>query len=61
MTAIRNNPVVVGILTLIAATVTTLAAFGVELTDEQVNALRTLAEAAVVLAFYIRSRVTPTK
>lgn len=59
MNRIRREPVVTATLGFVAAVIATLVAFGVTLTEEQVHALRTLGEAALVLAFYVRSKVTP--
>lgn len=56
-----NEPVVSLVVGLIAATGALLAAFGVDLTAEQTAALSGFAVAALGLAVYVRSRVTPTR
>lgn len=54
---VRNEPVLVtGLLTAVLAL---LAAFGLSLSDEQVGAI--LAVTASVLAFVVRSKVTPVR
>lgn len=45
----------------VAAGAAVLIAFGVHLTHEQTLALCNLAQAALSLAFYTRSKVTPTR
>lgn len=56
---IAREPVLAATVTLILAVFGVLVAFGVELTDAQIHALRTLAEAALALAVLVRSKVTP--
>lgn len=56
----RQEPVVTLVVALIAAAGGLLAAFGVDVTGEQIAALSTFAVAAIGLAVFVRSRVTPT-
>lgn len=55
-----QEPVVTLVVALIAAAAALLAAFGVDITPEQIAALSAFAAAAIGLAFYVRSKVTPT-
>jgi adenine-specific DNA glycosylase len=55
-----QEPVMTLIVSLIAASGALLAAFGVEVTPEQIAALSTFAVAAIGLGLWVRSRVTPT-
>ncbi len=57
---LSREPVLVGFLALVGAALTVLVAFGVDLTDAQAHALRSLAEAGFVFALLIRSKVVPT-
>lgn len=56
-----NEPVVSLVVGLIVAGAALLVAFGVPVTGEQVTALSGFAAAALGVAFYVRSKVTPTK
>lgn len=55
-----NEPVVSLVVGLIAAGAAVLAAFGVPVTAEQIAALTGFAAAALGVAVYVRSKVTPT-
>jgi hypothetical protein len=57
---VANEPVVALVVALIVAGGGLLAAFGVDVTDAQIAALSTFAVAALGLALYVRSKVTPT-
>lgn len=57
----KQEPVVTLVVALIAAAGGLLAAFGVDVTGEQIAALSTFAVAAIGLAVFVRSRVTPSK
>lgn len=59
MRPIKDEPVVTGVVTLLMAAGGLLAAFGVHLTDVQVSAVTQFVEAAFVVAFLVRSQVTP--
>lgn len=54
-----REPVMTLAVSLIAASAAVIVAFGVHLTDEQILALSNLAQAALSLGFYVRSKVTP--
>lgn len=56
-----GEPVVSMVVGLIAAACTLLVVFGVHLSQAQIEALSGFAVAALGLAFYVRSRVTPTR
>lgn len=56
-----TEPVVSMVVALIVAGGALLVAFGVHVTDEQIAAILTFAVAALALAFWVRSKVTPTK
>jgi len=56
-----GEPVVTLVVALIAAAGGLLAAFGVDLSAAQIEALTGFAVAALGLAFYVRARVTPTR
>lgn len=56
-----REPVMTLSIGLIAAGAAVLVAFGISLTDEQILALCNLAQAALSLGLYVRSKVTPTK
>lgn len=58
---ILGEPVVAATLVLIAAAAALLVAFGVNLTTLQISAIVHFGEAALVLAFLVRNRVTPTE
>lgn len=59
MNAIRNEPVIVALLTLIAATIALLVAFGVKLTELQVSAVIHFFEALLIVGLLIRNKVSP--
>jgi len=54
-----NEPVVSLVVGLIATGAALLAAFGVPVTGEQIAALSAFATAAVGVAVYVRSKVSP--
>ena len=56
-----GEPVVSLVVGLIAAACTLLVAFGVHLSQEQIEALSGFAVAALGVAFYVRSKVTPVR
>ena len=55
-----NEPVISMVVALIAAGGALLAAFGVDLTTDQIAAISAFAVAALALAAWVRSQVTPT-
>ena len=56
-----KEPVVTLVVALIAAAGALLAAFGVNVSDAQIAAISAFVVAALTLAFWVRSQVTPTK
>jgi hypothetical protein len=58
---VQNEPVLTALTVFVAAVFAVLAAFGVDVTDDQVKALIGLTVAAYVLAAVVRSKVTPVK
>jgi uncharacterized membrane protein len=56
----KNEPVMTLIVALIVAAGGLLAAFGVNVTDEQIAALSAFAVAALGLGVWVRSKVAPT-
>lgn len=56
---LKNEPVVTAVVTLLAAAGGLLAAFGVHLTDVQVAAVAQFVQDALIVAFLVRSQVTP--
>lgn len=60
MNLIAREPVVTGIVGLVATFLTVLTAFGVEFTDEQSAAVLGFVGALLALAVLLRSQVTPT-
>lgn len=61
MNSIRNEPVIVGLLSLIAATIALLVAFGVALTQLQISAILHFFEALLIVGLLIRNKVSPVK
>jgi uncharacterized membrane protein len=61
MKVVSDEPVLTAITGLIAATAGLLAAFGVNLTDEQLTALLAFIPAVYAVALVVRHFVTPTK
>ena len=58
---IKNEPLVTAIVVLLAATAGLLAAFGVEITSEQRDAIIAFVVALIVVVALVRSKVTPTR
>lgn len=56
----KNEPVMTLVVALIAAGGGLLAAFGVDVTGEQIGAISAFAVAAIGLGVWVRSKVTPT-
>lgn len=56
----KNEPVITMVVALIVAAGGVLTAFGVNVTQGQIVALSGLAVASLTLAFFVRSKVTPT-
>lgn len=56
----NTEPVIALVLGMIAAGIALLAAFGVNVTEEQTAAIGGFAAAALAFGFYVRSKVTPT-
>lgn len=56
---IKDEPVVTGVVALLAAAGGMLAAFGVHLTDVQIAAVSQFVQDAFLVAFLVRAQVTP--
>lgn len=56
----QKEPVITLVVALIVAAGGLLAAFGVEVTQTQIAAVSAFVVAALTLAFFVRSKVTPT-
>lgn len=59
MNPITHEPVVTAILVLLTTAAGLLVAFGVHLTDAQIAASASFVQAALTVAFLVRSQVTP--
>lgn len=59
MNTIKNEPVLAAVTALLVAGGTLLAAFGVHLTGVQIAAVSQFVQTAYVLAYLVRSQVTP--
>jgi hypothetical protein len=60
VTILKTEPVIAAILLVIAATITLLVAFGVQVTDVQREAIEGWVGAVLALGFLVRSKVAPT-
>lgn len=59
MNPIKDEPVITAVLTLLGSAATLALAFGVTLTGAQIAAVSQFVQAALVIAFLVRSQVTP--